>query len=492
MNNFVSLLVLSISLSISAFGQNAKQLKAFVDHKSFFAPEIGTYVEIQLQFIGYTLNYFEAEAKDGETTIKGLQSEVAVQLVIKNSAGENVAGDTYRLKSPLMRDSIIEDFYDIRRFTLLPGNYELDVTLQDLNSNEVAMSGRVPLSIKPHDSNATISDIQIAEVITTAKSDGTFTKSGFDILPRISNYFPTQANSLPVYLEVYSRSLDSTVVGLKQSIVHVKTKQEVEEFTRFSRLNFKQIQPFIRNIDITNLKSGEYMLEYTIMSPENKELSKTSYFFERTNDNQEFMSADNVVLDPAFQGSIAEDSVTFFMASLIPISQPAEVKNIISILKKKDKEQCRKYIQAFWTFSATEKSPYEAWLSYKSQVNLVQKLYSNNFMDGFETDRGRVYLQYGAPNSIIARETSPSEYPYEIWVYDKIKIYSNRRFVFYNPDLVNNAYRLLHSDMVGELQNYRWQQALAKRNSPNRDIDDPNDGNYRHWGGNSKELYDQR
>ena len=113
-------------------------------------------------------------------------------------------------------------------------------------------------------------------------------------------------------------------------------------------------------------------------------------------------------------------------------------------------------------------------------------------MDGFETDRGRVYLQYGAPNSIITRETSPTEYPYEIWVYDKIKIYSNRRFVFYNPDLVNNAYRLLHSDMVGELQNYRWQQALSKRNSPNRDIDDPNDGNYRHFGGNSRELYEQR
>lgn len=492
MKGKIILFVLVFGASFLSFSQKGKQLKAFVDHKSFYAPQLGTYVEIQLQFIGYTLNYFPAELKDGDNVVKGIQSEVAVQLTIKNSAGENVAGDTYRLKSPVMRDSIIEDFFDIRRFTLLPGNYELDVTLQDLNSSDVAMSGRVPISIKPHDTNVTISDIQIAEVITTAKTEGTFTKSGFDILPRISNYFPTQANSLPVYLEVYARSTDSTVVGMKQSIVHVKSKQEVEEFTRFSRLNFKQIQPFIRNIDITNLKSGEYVLEYTLMSPENKELSKTQYFFERTNDNQEFLSAESVILDPAFQGSIAEDSIFFFTASLIPISQPAEVKNIISILKKKDKENCRKYIQAFWTYSSAGKSPYEAWLSYKAQVNLVQRLYKNNFMDGFETDRGRVYLQYGAPNSIITRETSPTEYPYEIWVYDKIKIYSNRRFVFYNPDLVNNAYRLLHSDMVGELQNYRWQQALSKRNSPNRDIDDPNDGNYRHFGGNSRELYEQR
>ena len=122
---------------------------------------------------------------------------------------------------------------------------------------------------------------------------------------------------------------------------------------------------------------------------------------------------------------------------------------------------------------------------------MVQKFYASNFMAGFETDRGRVFLQYGPPSTITIRETSPSEYPYEIWVYDRIKNYSNKRFVFYNPDLVNNGYRLLHSDMLGELQNYRWQQQLSKRNSPNQNIDDPNDGNMDSWGGNSRELYEQ-
>jgi GWxTD domain-containing protein len=75
------------------------------------------------------------------------------------------------------------------------------------------------------------------------------------------------------------------------------------------------------------------------------------------------------------------------------------------------------------------KNAYEAWLKYKGQVQLVQRLYSNNFQDGFETDRGRVYLQFGSPSSLIVRETSASEYPYEIWQYDKIGIYSKKHIL---------------------------------------------------------------
>ncbi len=92
---------------------------------------------------------------------------------------------------------------------------------------------------------------------------------------------------------------------------------------------------------------------------------------------------------------------------------------------------------------------------------------------------------------MINKETSPSEYPYEIWTYNKIGVFSNRRFVFYNPDLVNRAYRLLHSDMVGELKNPSWPQILSKRNTVNGNVDNPNANNVDHWGGNSNDYFRQ-
>ena len=121
----------------------------------------------------------------------------------------------------------------------------------------------------------------------------------------------------------------------------------------------------------------------------------------------------------------------------------------------------------------------------------MEKGYGTRIFPGYATDRGRVYLQYGAPNTVTTRESSPNEYPYEIWHYYKIRQFSNKRFVFYNPDLVGNNYRLLHSDLIGETQNYRWQYELIKRNANNVNIDDPTGGNSNTFGGNAATLYKQ-
>jgi GWxTD domain-containing protein len=197
-----------------------------------------------------------------------------------------------------------------------------------------------------------------------------------------------------------------------------------------------------------------------------------------------------MLLDPAFQASIHPDSVAYYLESLIPIAKQGEIRTLIELLKTKDSANMRQQIQAFW-YQTSGANAYEQWIQYQSQVRSVEKFYANNYMEGFETDRGRVYLKYGQPNSVVVKESSPSEYPYEIWTYDKIGIYSNRRFVFYNPDLVSNNHRLLHSDMVGELRNPAWQQILVRRNTVNGSVDDPNMMNVKHFGGNSNDFFRQ-
>jgi hypothetical protein len=141
----------------------------------------------------------------------------------------------------------------------------------------------------------------------------------------------------------------------------------------------------------------------------------------------------------------------------------------------------------YWNATDPE-NPYESWIKYKAQVRLVERSFRNNFQAGYETDRGRVYLQYGSPTNIIVRENNPMEYPYEIWQYNKIGKFSNKQFIFYNPDLVNNTHRLLHSDMVGELKNSGWQQTLSKRNTENGNVDDPNSAVQDQFGGNANEY----
>jgi GWxTD domain-containing protein len=459
----LALLTLAFLLTLTTKAQDQK-LKAYLDTKQFYAPEIGNYIEIYFQFAASSVKYKGVEG--------GLQGDLAIKLDVTDGT-KTVASDAYRLQSPLMKDSIVEDFFDLKRFALSPGKYVLNIELSDLNTENTPLKASVPVQIDDLSNAISISDIEVAEFAYKGDENSVFFKSGINIIPRLSTFYPTELSVIPVYLEIYNTNLlEDTVCALKQ------------------RHTTSSVLPILRKVDINALPTGKYALNYTLLSRSLSELSTQQYVFERSNDLDIPWTIENMVIDPAFQASISDDSVMFYLESLIPIAKPAEIKNIISVLKLKDRELERRHIQAFWLKTAPNNA-YDAWLKYKEQVQLVERLYSNNFQEGFETDRGRVYLQYGAPTNIIQRETSPSEYPYEIWQYNKIGKFSNKRFVFYNPDLVNNAYRLLHSDMLGELKNPAWPQILSKRNTNNGDIDNPNQFLQQNWGGNSNDFFRQ-
>jgi GWxTD domain-containing protein len=367
----------------------------------------------------------------------------------------------------------------------------LKINLLDVNKEGSEISGVLPISIEDFSAKTKISDVLVAEYAYPSDQQTNFDKSGYHIIPMLSSFYGTDSKTLPVYLELYGteKITDSTFL-LSHRIINMKDASEMSGFTRTSTLHKSSVVPVFETINIEELNSGNYQIEYRLNTNSNEILSIQTYDFERSNENNYMFTMENMMLDPSFQSSITSDSVLYFLESLIPISKPAEIKNIIETLKSKNIDEARKHIQGYWAVS-TPTNPYESWLKYKAQVIFVQKIYGNNFQEGFETDRGRVYLKYGAPNQVNARESSPTEYPYEIWTYNKIGVYSNKRFVFYNPDLVNNAYRLLHSDMIGELKNPAWPQILAQRNTYNGNVDNPNQNNVRHWGGDSNDLFRQ-
>ena len=482
---YLSLLLLCTTLSFISVAQRSqknKNLRAYLDNKQFYAPGVGNYVEFHLQFDGPSLTYKGSEG--------GLIGEVAVQMSIQGEDGF-VSNDAYRLSSPLMIDSIVEDFYDVRRFQLDPGGYNFKLQLEDMNSEANPLSVSFDFFVEDLSDAISLSDIEVAEIAYIGDENSNFYKSGYEIIPRLSTYYPEQLNTIPVYFEVYnSEELEDSVFALKQEVINSETGKAIDDLTEFTRYKSAPVVPVLKSVKIDEVFTGKYILKYTLINRNMTELSVQTYEFERTNDQKIDYFSDEIILDPNFQTSISDDSVAYYLESLIPISRPAEVRNIIYVMKLKDVDKARKHLQLFWT-KTSPINPYEGWIKYKQQVQLVEKLYANNFQEGFETDRGRVYLQYGAPTEIITRENSPTEYPYEIWQYNKIGRFSNKRFVFYNPNLVNKAYRLLHSDMIGELKNPAWPRELAKRNSTNGNVDNPNQNTIDHWGGNSDDFMRQ-
>ena len=467
-------------LSFGSFSQKNK-LKAYLDTKQFYASELGNYLEIYLQFVGSSVKF--------EAVNNGIQAKIALNFSIQEK--ENIIRkDSYVLTSPLAIDSVQDDFYEVKRFALPPGSYKLKIELIDV-LNDSRISAEKEITIVDFASKIAISEIEVAEYAFKSDIESNFQKAGIHIVPLISNFYSTEITRIPVYFEVYnSQVTNDSLVGILCKIIDTENEKELEDLTLLWRVASEPIIPVFKMIDIVKVPTGSFRIELDLVNPKMEILATSTYSFERSNEVHEEFNPEQMVLDPSFQASITEDSVFYFLASLIPIARPAEIKNIISTLKSKNLEKSRKHIQAFWRESAPTNS-YEAWIKYKIQVVFVEVIYGNNFQDGFETDSSRVYLKYGAPSMHVVKENSPSEYPYEIWTYNKIGKYSNRRFIFYNPDLTNGAYRLLHSDVLGELKNAAWSQILSKRNTNNGDIDDPNKFNQKSWGANSGDLFRQ-
>jgi GWxTD domain-containing protein len=476
-----TILILFCFLQSFSFSQGSK-LKTYIDTKQFYAPGIGNYLEVYMQFVSYSVLY----KNEGN----GLRSKVLISVEIADTT-QTVFSDRYVLESPEAIDSIQDDFYEVLRIQLNPGKYTMKLNLLDVNKEGSEISGNLPITIEDFSKNTKISDIIVAEFAYPSDEQTNFDKSGYHIIPMLSSFYATDSKNLPIYLELYgTEGIMDSIFLLSYRMINTKDATEMQGFSKTFSYKKGPVIPVFESINIEDLSTGNYQLEVRVSRSSNEILAVQTYDFERSNENNSMFTMENLQLDPAFQASIPTDSVLYFLESLIPISKPAEIKNIIETLKSKNVENARKHLQGYWVITSPTNS-YESWLKYKAQVVFVQDIYGNNFQEGFETDRGRVYLKYGAPNQVNARESSPSEYPYEIWTYNKIGIYSNKRFIFYNPDLVNNAYRLLHSDMLGELKNPAWPQILAKRNTYNGNVDDPNQNNVNHWGGESNDLFRQ-
>lgn len=476
---YLSIFIL-FAFSANGLSQQDRKLTAYLQTKQFVAPGVGNYIEIQIQFVGHSINYLPKE--------NGLIGEIALQYIIL-SKDSIIASDAYRLETPFMPDSIIDDFYDVKRFALQPGTYTCKLQFMDLNSSNEPINANFKFAVEDFADVISISDVIIAESASPGGETSPFYKSGYTILPRISNFYPSELTKLPAYIELYNtKELGDTIFGLKQTVVNSETGLEIPELTVFSRHTPAIVVPIFRQIDLTKVPTGKFTLNFTLIDRSMSELSTQTYEFERSNDINVVVNMDDIQIDPAFQESIPEDKLDYYLLSLIPISKPSQTKLIIAEYKQNDSERKRRLIQSYWKETAGV-NMYEEWLRYQRSVNKVEQAYRTNYQKGYETDRGRVYLQYGEPSRTVQRENSASEYPYEIWEYNKIGVFSNKKFIFYNTDLVNNNFKLLHSDMVGELKNPRWSYELAKRNTKNGNVDDPNEYNPNSWGNNSRELF---
>ena len=486
------LISLMVMLGSMTYAQQKKTLNSYISYATFNMPgdDATPYVETYITYDKGSLAYVKNDNGQYNATIN-------VTVLFKQ--GESVKNfGKYSLSSPSETDTtnLSGFFMDLQRYPLANGVYTLEVVLEDENNKNAK-----PITVEDQlnvdfPTKFCFSDILGLESYAKAKKESSTSKNGYDLIPMIMPYYPETMNRLTFYAEIYNAKKqlgEGEKYLLNTYICAFENGTKLNNFYFTKRMSAKDIDVIINNMDITNLPSGNYYLVLEARDRNNEIIGLNRYFFQRSNPDYQI---DNTMLatinpDEVFSGNIDNiDTIREYIKTLLPISTLVEKDYSDELLKTNDIKTMQQYFYTFWS-SRNSIDPKQAWLDYYAQVKRVNASFKTINCKGYESDRGTVFLKYGAPDRIVQSYNEPGAYPYEIWHYYTLGTQRNKKFVFMTRDIVTNDFKLIHSDAIGEINNFRWTTEIYQRTYGTYD-DYGVDGaaNPHSYGDKAKDYYD--
>ncbi len=439
---------------------SSSALNASIQVLRFKHPGQGNVLELNLHVVGHTLQ-FDTLGHDS------LQAQVQVLILVKKS-DQCIRAEKALLLSPISPFPI--DIVHQWRFVLPQGNMELEVQLTDPHQPDRVFTIHRPLKYAFHQVPSQ-SDIQLLQAFFPTDSTGPFVKNGFYLQPLPFNLYHKQCDRLIFYNELYDTdSLPDTTFVLTWRINYITDKGHVTPvMIGHKKKGPAPIVPILMQADIRQLPSGNYLLEVEVRDAHKTLLSQKSVRFHRTNPylNISREALAQMSLNSEFVATLDSAQLHYSLRAIAPLINDSDGQLLNKLLKSGDIAAQRLFLFHYWT-QQNPNHPQQAYQSFMAIARAVDRKFRSGFGYGFETDRGYVFLKYGAPDDIITVEDEPDAPPYEIWSYNYLPRtgQTNVKFLFYNPSLASGDFKLLHSTVRGEVNNPRW-EVMLYRNNPN-------------------------
>ncbi len=482
--NIYLILILLFCFSSSL---EAKNLWAFLTYSTFNSPE-GPYIETYLSIAGNSVRFTKNENGKFQATVNILMTFKQKDTI--------KAYKKYELNSPELLDTngINIYFVDQQRILIPNGTYDFEIQLTDKNKSVQPSPYIQSVTIDFPSDKPSISGIQLIKSYSKSDSPTILTKSGYELVPLVYTFFPENETKLTFYCELYN--FDKTVPKdqkylLTYYLESFENTLKLDNFAKSKKESPKEIAVLLSEFNIENLASGNYNLVVEARNQQNELLASKTLFIQRINPNAQLTFTDLLAVD--IQHSFVEkmtniDTLKEYISSTYPISSGIEKAFIRKSLKTADLKTLQEYFYSYWQ-RRDQRNPSAAWERYKLEVEKAQANFGNKIKRGYQTDRGRVYLEYGPPNARSSNYNEPNSYPYEIWQYYTLNNNQrNRKFVFYSEDMVTSDFTLLHSDAIGEVNEPRWRIVLRNRIYAPLDLQDTQLINA--WGENANEEWE--
>jgi len=463
-------------MPLLAIGQSAP-VNFFLDICRFHDIRSGSpYIEAYIAVAGNTLVFHEEE--DGKFQVK-----VNVDLLLQQlQEGDTIdlVSRNYNLKLPegsrpadttLSQRSQANPFY---MHTLpLPGKgtYLLQVMATDSNahfsSKRLAMQEFIVDSLTALD--FAFSDIKwVAGELPLEARDGRKFASRDELIPMVTNSTFFNEDSLVFYQELYHTDQILDENFLIRCVIYQGDNRLWQTETRGQPRSPRTVNIYKEAIRITELSSNTYYLQVELVNRKNRPVKtfrqKFYVFNSRKDPNFEFLSAAGNPESDLFN-EYSEEQLDYYLRTLTYNATEQE-QNFMRVLETY--EQKKNFLYSYFAKRRRgDQKIQDLWRGHLAAVSYSNQEFKSAFREGWQTDRGRVFLKYGIPNDVERFPSEPNLVPYEIWRYNRLDVQNNIVFIFFDPDLATNEYPLLHSNKYGEYNNPRWKSQLTTTNMGN-------------------------
>ncbi len=431
-------------------------LDYYIDLIQYYNPDQGYYMETHINIPGNEINVQKSADNNFYASVEVLITFKDFQKI--------VSFDKYSLSSvPLKTETEIFSLVDVKRFALPPGNYTCEIEFTDLlaPANKELFTKEVTILDQklPY-----FSDILLLESYNKTEKSTSFSKNGYELLPYLVPYFPNDFTSVKFYTELYHTDslAPNSEILLTYAIMDETKTNVINNLRGAKKAKTQPIVVLLTEISLESLQSGNYLLVCEARDKSNKLITEKVVKLHRNN-SLTAQSIENIHLvnyGGTFVEKLTDEEVLFYLQSLTVRADANEKLYIENLYARKDAELARKFLFNYWV-GVDGSMPQDRFMAYKSDVDYAEKNYATQIRKGFQTDRGRIRIKYGEPNEKNVFHNETGSFPHEVWKYFAIDgLQTNVSFVFMNQDLITNDFRLIHSNLRGEVSDPNWQRTV--------------------------------
>lgn len=420
-----------------------------LDFARFRYDQNNTYLEIY-----YLVNY---ESKDSLNDSKDMWLEFVLSDTQKDSVVASSSQEVTLQSSSSMDNGAASAKGSLIKVVLPIGQYSLQMVRFDKNKTQKLDSIQYEFKAPEfRNDKIAVSDLEIGSRIITKSNnkEGVFYKNTMEVFPNPTRIFGRDNPMLFYYIELYNlQDVNVSSEVTVQAVISDQAGQIRAEKSYKRKRGYESTVEF-GQFNITKLESGLYTLIFAV-------IDSASDYSVYTRNNFYINNPDVVLVsEKEREGTFSESEFSNLPEDELnrrfkPVTYIAS-KNEMDVYNKLDTpDSKRKFLYEFWREEQRRGQKDE----YYQRVDMANELYAYSNREGWQSDRGRIYVIYGEPDRILKKPHNPDDIPYEIWFYYDLE--GGVKFLF-GDETGFGEYMLLNSTKRGEIHDRKYDQILAR------------------------------